>query len=1160
MSASPQAARFSFFRALILTLVFPLFARSQENRPPAGSAQSLPGAKGATGAGTPAAQKGDSKTAGGSEEHAASGNSSKLSPLAPAQSPPKVSGRPRVGLALGGGGALGLSEIGALQWLEENHVPVDVIAGTSMGCMISALYSTGRSPEQLKSVMNDRVFASVFSFSNAYASRSFRRREDSRDLPNAITIGLKHGVSFRNAVLTDQGLNAFLDRQFLRYDDRVDFNALPIPLRCLSTDLNDAETVTFARGSIPDAIRASVALPGVFEPFELDGHQYVDGGVLKNLPTATVHEMQADVVLAVSLPLEASAQGQLGSILGVLSRSFSVAIEGAEREQRKLADVVIMPDLKGFTATDYLKTVELSKRGYAAAEAQRPLLMKYALNDADWAEYLAHRRSLVRGPAGPVLRVRVIAPNDSATIAVQRLFAPLVNAPVDTRKIEALLDQIRADGRYDADYTVGYETAAQFAAQAAGKVPLRPGAVPVPVATTVQAAGSAGAEDQRSHDANAGKAGAAIANPKGKAPVANANVAATLADDPNAPGLAATKTATNASLADVEDRPIVLVTVMDKKTGPPFLLLGANVQAQAAGITRATVEATLLDQDLGGYGAELRTHLKLGYLTDLNTEYFRPINSISATNRTFFVAPRAGLLREPFPIFANQTRVAERQYQRLGVGGDVGVTNGRNGELRAGLDFAQVRWDEQIGSDGLRDYNGQTERARVQYAFDTQDRALLPTFGVHLVTEAAFLYDSVGSRNAPQLSASASFAHRFGAAPNTEHPKSGRTVFVVDSEFGTMFHRDVAEPFRYTLGGPIRLSASALDQYRGTDYVLLEPALLRRIAQLPQPLGQNIYVGGALEAGLIGAPGRPTINREDIFFGLVAETPLGVITVGPAVGDEWRTQVCVYAWEAFLSMTPLLVAEGISLAYGSRAILREVSFSAQAGEFIALLGINGAGKSTLMDILAGLRAANGGTVQIDGREQKQWSAQELARRVSHLPQAVHADLPFTAEQLVAMGRYPHTDRWFESPEDHRVVEAAMQRTGCWIHRARAFGSLSGGERQRVLLAACLAQQAAILLLDEPSTFLDIEQQLACFALLREEAAAGKLCIAVTHDLNLALTHCTRFIVLAEGGIAHDFLVSEAQTGAQADARWLQLFSSRLHIDSTPAGTPWVWYR
>src|SRR6202012_6302958 len=121
---------------------------------------------------------------------------------------------------------------------------------------------------------------------------------------------------------------------------------------------------------------------------------------------------------------------------------------------------------------------------------------------------------------------------------------------------------------------------------------------------------------------------------------------------------------------------------------------------------------------------------------------------------------------------------------------------------------------------------------------------------------------------------------------------------------------------------------------------------------------------------------------------------------------------------------------------------------------------------------------------------------EIGREGSLLPQSMHADLPFTAEQLVAMGRYPHTDRWFESEEDHRFIQQVMQRTRCWAQRHRVFGTLSGGERQRVLLAACLAQNASTMLLDEPSTFLDIEQQLHCFALLREESQQGKLCVAV----------------------------------------------------------------
>ncbi len=255
-------------------------------------------------------------------------------------------------------------------------------------------------------------------------------------------------------------------------------------------------------------------------------------------------------------------------------------------------------------------------------------------------------------------------------------------------------------------------------------------------------------------------------------------------------------------------------------------------------------------------------------------------------------------------------------------------------------------------------------------------------------------------------------------------------------------------------------------------------------------------------------------------------------------------------------MNRLLDVEGVSFAYGSQSVLDSVSFRAEQGEFLALLGMNGSGKSTLLDIISGFREPEAGSVAIGGRNQQEWKRREIAQQVSHLPQSIHADLPFTAEQLVSMGRYPHTDSWFESEEDPRHIRAAMERTSSWPYRQRSFHSLSGGERQRVLVAACLAQNASVLLLDEPSTFLDIEQQLHCFSVLRDEAQGGKLCIAATHDLNLALTYCTRLLVLANGVIAHDIRT----VGAHENKDWLGLFSKRLEITTTPTGSPWVWYR
>ena len=132
----------------------------------------------------------------------------------------------------------------------------------------------------------------------------------------------------------------------------------------------------------------------------------------------------------------------------------------------------------------------------------------------------------------------------------------------------------------------------------------------------------------------------------------------------------------------------------------------------------------------------------------------------------------------------------------------------------------------------------------------------------------------------------------------------------------------------------------------------------------------------------------------------------------------------------------------------------------------------------------------------------------------------------------------------------------MQRCGCLEFRDRRLATLSGGERQRVLLAACLAQQPRLLLLDEPATFLDVDQQLQCFELLREEVDRGAACIAVTHDINLALTFCTRLLVL--GGAAAGDATCRCERAMEAP-EWLRLFSPRLDVMRTPAGRPWVWY-
>jgi iron complex transport system ATP-binding protein len=242
-------------------------------------------------------------------------------------------------------------------------------------------------------------------------------------------------------------------------------------------------------------------------------------------------------------------------------------------------------------------------------------------------------------------------------------------------------------------------------------------------------------------------------------------------------------------------------------------------------------------------------------------------------------------------------------------------------------------------------------------------------------------------------------------------------------------------------------------------------------------------------------------------------------------------------------------------APGGAEILRQVSFDVAPGEFVAIMGRNGAGKSTLLDIVAGLRTPSEGSVVLDGRSLDEWPLHERARTLAHLPQMLRADLSVRAEAIVRMGRYPHAARWFESADDIRSAEEAMTRCECLEFRHRKLATLSGGERQRVYLAASLAQQARVLLLDEPATFLDVDQQLQCFSVVRAEADRGAACLAVTHDVNLALTFCTRLLVLADRGVSRDVSTVEAIE----DPTWLRAFSTRLDLERGPSGS-WVRYR
>ncbi len=208
----------------------------------------------------------------------------------------------------------------------------------------------------------------------------------------------------------------------------------------------------------------------------------------------------------------------------------------------------------------------------------------------------------------------------------------------------------------------------------------------------------------------------------------------------------------------------------------------------------------------------------------------------------------------------------------------------------------------------------------------------------------------------------------------------------------------------------------------------------------------------------------------------------------------------------------------LGIRLGGTDILHDLSFTVGSGEYLSIIGPNGAGKSTLIKCLAGIHRHWHGQIRIAGAPLLGYARRELARLVSYVPQADGRQLPFTVHEFVMMGRYPHLSPFTSCrPEDEKAVEEAMRLTGIGEFRNRMIDTLSGGERQNVHIAAALAQGARILLLDEPSTFLDYRHQVEIMRTIKSiNRDSGITVIAISHDINAAVCWSNRLLALRDG--------------------------------------------
>lgn len=288
--------------------------------------------------------------------------------------------RPRVGLVLGGGGAAGIAHVGVLKVLEEQGIPIDIIAGTSMGAIVGSLYASGIKAAELEKIVSSLDWAELFDDQISRREQGFHRKDEMSSFFDSFTVGVNRtGVKLPRGAVKGHKLT-FQLRRLLDHVSHINhFDELPIPFRAVATDIENGQEVVLKQGNLATAIRASMSIPALFPPVEIDGRLLVDGFVSNNIPVSVAKQMGADILIVVGLPNEFKTKKELGSAVDVAVQSMYLMMAKSSLPQLrniKLPHVIIEPDMKGIKSLSFDRVSEAVTLGEKQARKQLPELLK----------------------------------------------------------------------------------------------------------------------------------------------------------------------------------------------------------------------------------------------------------------------------------------------------------------------------------------------------------------------------------------------------------------------------------------------------------------------------------------------------------------------------------------------------------------------------------------------------------------------------------------------------------------------------------------------------------------------------------------------------------------------------------------------------------------
>lgn len=372
-------------------------------------------------------------------------------PADPAERPASET-RPRVGLVLGGGGARGAAHIGVLKELERMRVPIDAIVGTSMGAIVGGLYATGMNADDLETLVGSLDWAAALTDEPDREDQSFRRKQDDSQVPIDFELGIRGTeLVLPKGAIQGQKLDLLLRELTLDVSHVDNFDELPIPFRAIASDIERGEIWVMDKGDLAQSIRASMSVPGVFAPVEIDGRLLVDGGIVGNLAVHVMQEMDIDIIIAVDVEFPLYRLDELSSALTISEQMLTILIRKETLRQIERLDdddILIRPKLGTFASTNFGEILDTIGPGRAAARAQAARLEALSLGESEWTAYLA-KRSRHYPEAQNLAFVRVVHDGELAARVLTSKLDVKAGDPIDHGVLARNADRLYGLGLYE---------------------------------------------------------------------------------------------------------------------------------------------------------------------------------------------------------------------------------------------------------------------------------------------------------------------------------------------------------------------------------------------------------------------------------------------------------------------------------------------------------------------------------------------------------------------------------------------------------------------------------------------------------------------------------------------------------------------------------------